>query len=59
MHENCDFNEKEGVIRSDLHLRTKTLEKFEEENDKNGLDWISRRRTVKKCLKILKSMKNT
>jgi len=32
-------------------LRTKTLEKFEEENDKKGLDWIGRRRVVKKCLK--------
>ena len=54
MHENCDFNEKEGVIRSYLHLRTKTLEKFEDENDKKGLDWIGQRRTVKKCLKSLK-----
>ena len=40
IHENCDFNEKEGVIRSYLHLRTKTLKKFEEENNKNGLGWI-------------------
>ena len=34
MHEICDFNEKEGVFKSYLHLRTITLEKFEEENDK-------------------------
>ena len=51
MHENCDFNEKEGVFRSQLHLRTKTLEKFEEENNKNGLDWINQRRKVRKLLK--------
>ena len=54
MHENCDFNKNEGVKRSYLHLRTKTLEKFEEQNDKKGLDLIRRRRTVKKCLKSLK-----
>ena len=26
MHEKCDFNEKERVFRSYLHLRTKILE---------------------------------
>ena len=56
MHENCDFNEKGRVFRSYLHLKTKTLEKFQEENDKIGLDWIGQRRTVKK---LLKSVKNT
>ena len=50
MHENCDFNDKERVKRSYLHLRTKTLEKFKEESDKKGLDWIGRRGTIKKCL---------
>ena len=44
---------KEGVFRSYLHLRTKTLEKFKEGNDKNALDWMGRKRTVKKCLKRL------
>ena len=36
---------KEGVFRSYLHLRTKTLEKFEEGNDKNVLDWKSMKNT--------------
>ena len=57
MLENCDFNEKERVFKSYLQLRTKTIEKFVEENDKNGLDWIGQRRIVKKCLKILKIYK--
>ena len=52
MYENCDFNEKGRVFRSYLHLKTKTLEKFQGENDKIGLDWISQRRIVRKLLKI-------
>ena len=51
MLENDDFNEKGRVFRSYQHLKTKTLEKFQEENDKIGLDWIGQRRTVKKLLK--------
>ena len=51
MLENCDFNEKERVFKSYLQLRTKTIEKFVEENDKNGLDWINQRRKVRKLLK--------
>ena len=45
MNENCDFNEKEMVKRSYLHLRTKTLEKFEEESDKKRfrLDQLKRK----------------
>ena len=57
MHENCDFNEKGRVFRSYLHLKTKTLEKFQEKNDKIGLDWISQRRTVKKLLKRLEHVR--
>ena len=52
MHENCDFNEKEQVFRSYPHLRTKTLEKFEEENNKNGLDWIGQRNSEKAIEKV-------
>ena len=51
MHEKCDFNEKGRVFMFYLHLKTKTLEKFQEENNKIGLDWISQRRTMKKLLK--------
>ena len=40
MHEKCDFNEKERVKEYYSSLKTKILEKFEEENDKNALDWI-------------------
>ena len=41
MHEKCEFNEKERVKVTCISLKTKTLEKFVEENDKNGfrLDW--------------------
>ena len=41
MHEKCDFNENERVKVTYISLKTKTLEKFVEENDKNGfrLDW--------------------
>ena len=35
MHEKCDFNEKERVKETYLSLKTKSLERFEEENDKN------------------------
>ena len=52
MHENCDFNEKEEVFRSYPHLRTKTLEKFKEENNKNGLDWIGQRNSEKAIEKV-------
>ena len=48
MHEKCYFNEKEGVKETYLSLKTKTLERFEAENDKNGLDWIGRGRIVKR-----------
>ena len=58
MHENCDFNEKERVIRSYLHLRTKTLKKFEEESDKKGLDWIGRGGTIKKLQTKIQSVEN-
>ena len=40
MHEKCDLNEKERVKETYSSLKTKTLEKFEEENNKNDLDWI-------------------
>ena len=36
MHEKCDFNEKERVKVTYISLKTKTFEKFVEENDKNG-----------------------
>ena len=35
MHGKCNFNEKERVKETYLSLKTKTLERFEEENDKN------------------------
>ena len=47
MHDKCDFNEKERVKETYSSLKTKTLEKFEEENDKNALDWIGREKTVR------------
>ena len=47
MHEKCDLNEKERVKETYSSLKTKTLEKFEEENDKNALDWIGREKTVR------------
>ena len=37
MHERCDFNEKEWVKETYISLKTKTLERFVEEIDKNGL----------------------
>ena len=40
MHEKCDLNEKERVKETFSSQKTKTLERFEVENDKNGLDWI-------------------
>ena len=40
MHEKCDLNEKERVKETYSSLKTKTLEKFEEENNKNDLDSI-------------------
>ena len=41
MHEKCDFNEKERVKETYISLKTKTLKRFVEENDKNcfRLDW--------------------
>ena len=47
MHEKCDFNEKERVKETYSSLKTKTFEKFEEENDKNALDWIDQEKTVR------------
>ena len=40
MHEKCEQIEKERVKVTYKHYKTKTLEKFEEEDDKFGLDWI-------------------
>ena len=42
------------VISMEKRLRKTflNLEKFEEENDKKGLDWIAQRRTVRKLLKM-------
>ena len=37
MHEKCDLNEKERVKETYSSLKTKTLEKFVEENDKKWL----------------------
>ena len=34
MHEKCDFNEKERVFRSYLHLRTKILEDLRKKTTK-------------------------
>ena len=48
MHEKCDFNEKERVKETYSSQKTKTLERFKAENEKNGLDWIDRRRIVKR-----------
>ena len=48
MHDKCDFNEKERVKETYLSQKTKTLERFEAKNDKNGLDWIGRGRIVKR-----------
>ena len=35
MHEKCDFNEKERVKETYISLKTKTLKRFVEENDKS------------------------
>ena len=48
MHEKCELNEKERVKVTCISLKTKTLEKFVEENDKNDLDWIGRGRIVRR-----------
>ena len=48
MLEKCDFNEKERVFRSYLHLRTKTLEDLRKKMTKIfRLDW-SRRESEEK-----------
>ena len=46
MHEKCDFNEKERVKETYISLKTKTLERFVEENDKN-------------CFRLDRSKKNS
>ena len=48
MHEKCEFNEKERVKVTCISLKTKTLEKFAEENDKNDLDWIGQWKIVRR-----------
>ena len=60
MHEKCDFNEKERVKVTYITLKTKTFEKFVEENDKNGfrLDQL-RKNSEKSVSKVLEIMKNT
>ena len=35
MHEKCDLNEKERIKETYSSLKTKTLERFEAEKDKN------------------------
>ena len=47
MHEKCDFNEKQRVFRSYLHLRTKILEDLRKKTTKKKkkkfrLDWLRR-----------------
>ena len=44
MHEKCKYIEKGGAKEIYISLKTKNLERFVEENDKNGLDWIGRRK---------------
>ena len=39
---------KKMVKETHQHKMTKNLEKFQEENDIFGLDWIGQRRTVKR-----------
>ena len=48
MHESCDLIEKERVKETYQCLRTKTLERFVEENNKKCLDWIGRRKVVRR-----------
>ena len=53
MHEKCDFNEKERVKETYSSQKTKTLERFEAENEKKkiALDWIGREKQREECLK--------
>ena len=51
MHEKCDFNEKERVFRSYLHLRTKTLEDLRKKTTKNFRLDLSRRESEEKSKK--------
>ena len=53
MLEKCDFNEKERVKENCISLKTKTLERFVEENNKNGLDWIGQKRIVIRVLSLM------
>ena len=47
MHKKCDLNEKERVKETYSSLKTKTLEEFEEEKNKNDLDSIRWEKTVR------------
>ena len=60
MHVKCDFNEKERVFRSYLHLRTKTLEDLRKKTTtkKFRLD-RSRRESKEKFEKSFEKVMNT
>ena len=51
MHENCEYNEKEGVKMSYRHLKTKTLRKFRKKTTKIDLKWIGQRRKERELFK--------
>ena len=66
MHEKCDFNEKERVFRSYLHLRTKILEDLRKKTTttttttKRKKDWIGQGEKVRKSSKkLFEIVKNT
>ena len=60
MHESCDLIEKERVKETSKCLRTNTLERFVEENDKKRLRLDrSKKSSEKSVSKVLKIMKNT
>ena len=50
MHERCDFNEKEWVKETYISLKTKTLERFVEENDKNCFRLDRSKKSVRKSV---------